>query len=343
MGGPTLKNYVRHSIRFRILCCLLFSVALGLGLGWVSNAALRGLRLVPFTSQGEIGLIFFLGLFYTVLILMSLVSFMLRPIELLNQRMREGRASGNLRDIDPTEFFELGSLLQTTQDHLEKAQDQQNLTTAIHHAFRKRIEHLAEYDSLTGLYNRHYLNSVLPLQVAHAMNVKDQLSLIMLDVDHFKHYNDTCGHLEGDNVLARVAEILRNGVRTRDFCCRYGGEEFLVVLPNSSLERASTIAERIRRAIEDTPFTHEDKQPGGQVTASLGVATCPDHAPAADQLTECADQAMYLAKRLGRNRICTYTDVLQNPSGDAARAPRPPKAQVEAGTADPTADAETLR
>jgi diguanylate cyclase (GGDEF)-like protein len=143
-------------------------------------------------------------------------------------------------------------------------------------------------------------------------NLKDELSAIMLDVDHFKHYNDTNGHPEGDRVLARMADILRDSVREQDVCCRYGGEEFLIVLPNTGRERALTIAERIRQAIERAPFPFEETQPMGRITASLGVASFPVHAPTAEELIQCADQALYLAKHQGRNRTCTYDEVTEN-------------------------------
>jgi len=194
---------------------------------------------------------------------------------------------------------------------------------------------LAEYDSLTGLYNRHYFQTVLPLQLAHVANLKDNLSLIMLDVDHFKHYNDTNGHLEGDRVLAQVAELLRKNVREQDICCRYGGEEFLVALPNAAGEKALVIAERVRQAIEQAPFDFEERQPEGRLTASLGVAICPVHASGADQLIECADQAMYLAKRRGRNRTCTYDEVVK--AGGVKILPPTRQYEVLSSTDDQTA------
>lgn len=309
MSRITLKNYLRYSIRFRVLSCLLVSIALGLTLARLSEAALEGLKLLPRGIDISLALTFFLTLLYAALILMALVSTMLRPIAHFHRRLQELESRTDIRNLDPAEFAELGPLLEITMDYMEWAENQQNLSAAIHHAFRKRIEQLAEYDPLTGLYNRHYLQTVLPLQIAHMANLKDHLSLIMLDVDHFKHYNDTNGHPEGDRVLVQIADLLRSNVRGQDVCCRYGGEEILVVLPNADKDKAFIIAERIRRAIEEAPFRFEKHQPKGRITASLGVSSYPTHASTASELIEYADQAMYLGKRRGRNRTCAYDEV----------------------------------
>jgi len=309
MSQTRLKNYLRHSIRFRVLICLLVSIALGLTLARLSEAALRNWKLLSAQSAGDLQLTFFLTLLYAAVILMALISTMLRPIALLNRRLRELKSRSDIRTLEPSQFAELGPLLETTLDYIEWAENQQNLSAAIHHAFRQRVEQLAEYDPLTGLYNRHYLQTILPLQIAHMANLKDQLSAIMLDVDHFKHYNDTNGHPEGDRVLAQIANLLRSNVREQDVCCRYGGEELLVVLPNADTEKTLTMAERVRRAIEQAPFRFEELQPMGRMTASLGIASYPGHASSAGELIECADQAMYLGKRQGRNRTCTYDEV----------------------------------
>jgi diguanylate cyclase (GGDEF)-like protein len=239
----------------------------------------------------------------------------LKPIANLNKTLREQKTRSQIKSVDPAEFYELSPLVETLLDYVEWAQNQQHVSAAIHQAFRKRIEHRADYDRLTGLFNRHYLESILPPQMDHTLESRDSMSLIMLDVDHFKNYNDTHGHPEGDKVLSRVAEILRKNVREKgregyqDTCCRYGGEEFTVILPNTPTNRAMTIAERIRKAIEDADFPHEQTQPNGHVTVSLGVATCPLHATTPAGLVECADKALYLAKHRGRNRICRFDEV----------------------------------
>jgi diguanylate cyclase (GGDEF)-like protein len=289
---------------------LLISVAGGLTLAWLTSVILAKMDLLPFQESARLGVMSFLALVYATLLLATQLSIMLHPINRLNHLLREMKSRVEIRQLNPTEFAELGPLLETTLDFMDWAENQQHVAAAIHHAFHKRIEDLAEYDALTNLYNYHYLKTILPLQIAQMVNLKDTLSVIMLDVDHFKHYNDTNGHPEGDRVLAKVAEILRNAVRERDICSRYGGEEFFITLPNASCERAIVIAERIRRTIEQNPFPHGDCQPLGRLTASLGVASFPVHASLADDLIKCADQALYLAKHRGRNRTCTYDDVI---------------------------------
>jgi len=315
MGKKSLRRYFYRSIRFRILASLLFSVAAGLVLGYLTHDGLARLIKLPIEPTTRFGVLFFLAFFYMTLIFISLISFMLAPISFLATRLRQIKSKKDAELINPSEYGELAPLVETLVDHFEWAENQQQLSAMIHHAFRRRVERLAEYDALTGLYNRHYLEVVLPLQLSYISDLKDQLSVIMLDVDHFKHYNDTNGHLEGDRVLKQVAQLLRSKVRDQDICCRYGGEEFLVVLPNASLERAVAIAERIRVAIEQSPFPFEERQPGGRLTASLGVANFPGDATTPEKLIECADQAMYLAKKRGRNRTCSYAEVVSN--GDA--------------------------
>jgi len=303
-------HYLRNSIRFRTLSCLLISVTLGLGLASLSRVTLTELNLMPLREEARHGVIILLAVVYTVLLLALQFRIMLYPIMRLNQLLRQMKLRSEIRQLDPAEFAELGPLIQAALDFLEWAEKQQQVSAVIHQAFRKRAEDLADYDALTGLYNKHYLHIILPLQIAHMANLKDQLSAIMVDVDHFKHYNDTNGHPEGDGVLAKVSEILRNSVRDQDICCRYGGEEFFITLPNAQTDRAVAIAERIRQAIEQTEFPHGEQQPSSRLTVSLGVATYPTHADVAEELIQCADQALYVAKRAGRNRTCVYEDIM---------------------------------
>ncbi|MCX8037304.1 MAG: GGDEF domain-containing protein [Candidatus Sumerlaeia bacterium] len=310
-------NYVRNSVRFRVLFCTLISVVAGSAISWLSVAILTRASSISLSEDARLGLLFFMTLLFTLLLLLAQVSIIIQPISRLNRRLRQLRSAKEMRTVDSSDFAELAPLLEAAADILEWAENQQNLSAAIHHAFRKRIAQLAEYDSLTGLYNRYYLKTILPLQIAHMINIKDQLSAIMVDVDHFKHYNDTHGHPQGDRVLTQVADILRRSVRDQDICCRYGGEEFFIALPNANLERALVIANRIRTAIAQTPFPHGEQQPEGRLTVSLGVACFPMHARLADDLIECADRALYLAKRSGRDRICTYNDVLEAAKADS--------------------------
>ncbi|SFR09825.1 diguanylate cyclase [Desulfoscipio geothermicus] len=156
-------------------------------------------------------------------------------------------------------------------------------------------------DPLTGLYNRRYMESMLEKELLDAQRDNTPLSLVMLDVDYFKIYNDTNGHPAGDEVLASIGKILTDLLRQCDTIIRYGGEEFLVILPQTGPDGASQVAEKIRRSIEEFPFPHRESQPGGKVTVSLGVASFPDHSFNVAELVELADKALYRAKREGRN------------------------------------------
>ena len=165
----------------------------------------------------------------------------------------------------------------------------------------------AIYDTLTGLVNRRYFEERLSIETQKAFPASSDLSVIMVDIDHFKKVNDTYGHAGGDEVLREIASLLKNSVRKQeDMVARYGGEEFVLVLPEVSLEVASTIAERIRRSVENTPIDIGETQ--AHLTISLGVSSFPTHrATSKEELVKMADLALYDAKRGGRNRVCIFT------------------------------------
>lgn len=156
-------------------------------------------------------------------------------------------------------------------------------------------------DPLTGLYNRRYLWEFLRREWVRAKRKDESLAVIMLDLDHFKRINDAHGHQAGDFVLVAVAALLRNQIRSSDIVCRYGGEEFALVLPEASLENVRLRAEHIRAAIGRLNLRHQGV-PLGRITASLGVALFPHHADSPDSLIRAADEAMYEAKHVGRDR-----------------------------------------
>ena len=161
---------------------------------------------------------------------------------------------------------------------------------------------LAITDPLTGLHNRRYLFELLGRELLKARRTRTPVAAILLDIDHFKRFNDSFGHEAGDLVLKRVADVVREHVRGSDIGCRYGGEELAVVLPESTREVAVERAERIRRGIEALRLEH-DGRPLDTVTASFGVAIFPQHAGDAEALLRAADAALYEAKRAGRNRV----------------------------------------
>ncbi|WP_426197492.1 diguanylate cyclase [Massilia sp. DWR3-1-1] len=168
------------------------------------------------------------------------------------------------------------------------------------------LEQLATRDGLTGLANRRCFDDTLHAEWARALRQKQPLSLLMVDVDNFKDYNDANGHLGGDECLKRIARAVANEMRANDLVARYGGEEFAVILPNQSLKGAAIVAERIRSRVERLTMPTGTGNPAGPgcVTVSIGAATAIAAADtSAHQLVAIADAALYRAKHMGRNRI----------------------------------------
>jgi len=178
-----------------------------------------------------------------------------------------------------------------------------------------RLEALAATDGMTGLVNHRAFQELLCDTLERAQQEGCPVSLILLDVDHFKQYNDTFGHPAGDDVLRTVASLLRQEVRQGDFPARYGGEEFAILLPNTDIQSARQVAERVRAAIAAYPFAHR------QVTVSMGVAGSDAKEPLGPEaLIERADRALYAAKRCGRNRVMLAADPAV---AEAASLPEP--------------------
>lgn len=165
------------------------------------------------------------------------------------------------------------------------------------------FQELAVRDGLTGLYNHRYFQEFLSTELARSQRYGRVFSLVMLDVDFFKHYNDSHGHVKGDRLLCALAQLLKECVRQSDIVARYGGEEFVVVLPETTREGALIFAEGMRQRIADYAFPHRETQPLGSVTVSLGVATYPQDGADGPTLINCADQALYRAKHQGRNTV----------------------------------------
>ena len=167
---------------------------------------------------------------------------------------------------------------------------------------REELHEQSTRDPLTGLFNRRYLEETLERELARAARNNAPLGVVMIDIDHFKTFNDTFGHRAGDTVLREVAALLQRNVRASDICCRYGGEELTLVLLDASLENTCKRAEVIRKALEALTLTHEGKALG-KLTASFGVVSAPQHGQHIGELLETADAALYRAKHGGRNRV----------------------------------------
>ena len=171
-------------------------------------------------------------------------------------------------------------------------------------ALQEELIKQALHDPLTGLFNRRYLNEMLEKEFIRCHREGLPLSVIVADLDLFKQINDTYGHKAGDEVLVAMANYLQSAVRASDFCCRYGGEEFVLVLPGADRETAYTRAELMRAQLEEISVAHEMN--GIRFTASFGVATSPDDGDDIDSLLSRADAAQYKSKQNGRNRVTAW-------------------------------------
>lgn len=159
-------------------------------------------------------------------------------------------------------------------------------------------------DSLTGLWNHGYFQYLLQTELENAKATQSPLSLIMLDLDDFKIYNDTLGHQAGDQILKELALVLKKQSRKMDFVCRYGGEEFTLILPQTEKKEAFLIAERLRTDIERYPFSHEEILPQKKLTVSLGIVSYPEDGTLPSELITFSDKKLYQAKQKGKNNTC---------------------------------------
>jgi len=214
-------------------------------------------------------------------------------------------ASGNLDvDVPVLARGELGYMTEVFNDMVTRLRQGREELAAMNRTLRERNRELHELsitDSLTGLYNRKHLMEVLMKEVARAERYQRPLALLMIDVDHFKVYNDTYGHLAGDKVLRNIAAIFRGCIRESDCVGRYGGEEFLIILPETVAEGAGRLGDRIRSRLAE-----EDFPAGSQtvkITISGGIASFPGNGRSSESLLRSADAALYQAKDRGRNRV----------------------------------------
>ncbi|WP_298273104.1 diguanylate cyclase [Geobacter sp.] len=161
-------------------------------------------------------------------------------------------------------------------------------------------------DPLTGLFNLRQFWLSLDHELARSRRYRRPCSLVMIDIDHFKQYNDRHGHLKGDEVLREAASVFRGSVRTSDIAARYGGEEFMVIMPETDRGLALIAGEKLRRAVAEYPFPLQESQPGGRLTVSIGIATFPEDAADSRGLVDAADRALYRAKEGGRNRVVGF-------------------------------------
>ena len=167
---------------------------------------------------------------------------------------------------------------------------------------RAKLRKLAVTDGLTGLFNYRAFRGQLHLEVLRSKRFSLPFSVLMIDIDHFKVYNDSFGHPSGDQVLKQFSKLVRKNVREVDTIARYGGEEFVVILPGTDKKSAVIVAEKLRKLVEKEPFPHEKDPPIFRVTISVGVTSFPQDTDSEENIIRLMDQAMYKAKKDGRNR-----------------------------------------
>lgn len=179
------------------------------------------------------------------------------------------------------------------------------------------LHSMASIDALTGISNRRHFDETLAKEFRHAMRELSPLSVIMVDLDNFKGYNDTYGHVKGDETLTLVADTMRRTCnRPRDLAARYGGEEMVLVLPDTNAEGAHVVALDLQAKILDLSIEHAQNLPSQKVSLSIGIATLtsPAQGFTAKALVGQADQALYHAKQSGRNQICVYDSTVSIPA-----------------------------
>jgi diguanylate cyclase (GGDEF)-like protein len=173
-----------------------------------------------------------------------------------------------------------------------------------------RLYRYAVTDEMTRIYNHRYFQQRLDEELMRATRYDNRISLLILDVDHFKNFNDTYGHPEGDRVLKMVAKLIERSVREVDIVARYGGEEFVVICPEKNGEGSLTPAERIRSSVAEYDFRINGKP--APITVSLGIACFPDQAKSKEELIQKADFALYYSKQHGRNRVSLFNPIMKD-------------------------------
>jgi diguanylate cyclase (GGDEF)-like protein len=184
------------------------------------------------------------------------------------------------------------------------------LSVALHNAHNfDQIKEMSYTDDMTGLHNYRFFSMRLKEEVARAARNNSNLALLILDVDFFKNYNDTLGHPAGDEILRQLSRILKSSLRDNDIVARYGGEEFAIILPSTDDKGAQVLADRIRQKVEDHKFPHQEIQPNGTLTISIGIALYPENAVKKNDIVVAADRALYFAKEGGRNKVVQFSEI----------------------------------
>lgn len=243
------------------------------------------------------------------LLFFGLDRLVVKPVRTLQQavrRMGEGHLATRVPPLRGSELRELTDTINRMASQLQH--ERENLERTVADRTRElqeanaRLERLAVTDGLTGVFNHRRFQEAMQAELLRAERHRRPMSVLMVDVDYFKKVNDALGHPAGDELLRRLAQVLGADLRQTDLIARYGGEEFAVVLPETTKSEAMQVAERMRAAVEERINDGATSWPT-RVTVSIGVATFPDDGKAGEHIVAAADQAMYVAKRQGRNRV----------------------------------------
>jgi diguanylate cyclase (GGDEF)-like protein/PAS domain S-box-containing protein len=208
----------------------------------------------------------------------------------------------------PVHIAAIRDITERKKAEADLLESQEQLKTRLDHiqSLQEKLREQAIRDPLTGLFNRRYMEETLQREIAQAKRAKETIGLIMVDLDHFKIFNDTMGHSNGDLVLQQLGRLLNRYVREGDIACRYGGEEFLLILPGATKENTLQRAEEFRTMFETLPI-EIDEIYQAYVTLSAGVAVFPEDGDSRKRILDNVDQALYRAKDQGRNRVVAYS------------------------------------
>ena len=234
-----------------------------------------------------------LSIFVGTMLIWALFQLRLRNIRATNRKL-EKRVTQRTQE------------LQDAKDDLHRTNRElaENLGEVIE--LEKKVREQSIRDALTGLYNRHHLASILDVEIARAERSKHPIVFMLMDLDHFKNINDTYGHVAGDKALKAVGDLMLSQVRSNDFPFRYGGEEFMIIMPEITLENAERRAEEFRVMLNAIELVHEGCV--FQVKTSIGLAIYPIHGENIEEMLLVVDDALYQAKHLGRDRVVVYTE-----------------------------------
>jgi len=237
-----------------------------------------------------------------------------RPLDRLTagaSRVAAGDLELHLPTVGHGELEHMTQVFNHMVTSLRQGREELAATNVALSAKNEALQELSVTDGLTGLYNRKHLMRCVATEILRARRLNHRFAVLMIDIDHFKGYNDTFGHLAGDRLLTRIAALFRDSVRSIDFAARYGGEEFLLMLCEVGSDGALQVANRIRIRVAQEAFGTE--QEPVRVTVSIGVAVFPEHGQAADAIVASADVALYRAKGSGRNQVVVAADDPEKP------------------------------